>query len=169
MTNNDFPTPAFLEQYDALPRPFTRGQAVTVAGIVGTVISIAPRAREVEIRFEGGADWYSFDETTPAPRVVDHAELLDNADWDTASLETRDRNANLKPEIENRCRMCNRPVVGASFSIHEHESGALFPVAIADVDESGAPLEGDWGWHDIGPSCAKKLPAKYRAKNAAAS
>lgn len=60
---------AFEAKYDALPRPFKRGDVLVVAGVVATVVNVAPLAREVELRFDqfgGKSDWYSFDEVTVA-------------------------------------------------------------------------------------------------------
>lgn len=53
------------DRYASAPRPFSIGQRVTVAGMVGTVTGLALLCEEAEVTFPEGAEWYCYSELTP--------------------------------------------------------------------------------------------------------
>lgn len=65
----------------------------------------------------------------------------------------------------DECHVCGRPLnpERISFLVHMSTGNTLYPKSITDAEAEAYP-EGDQGWFPVGPECAKKIPAAYKAK-----
>lgn len=77
------------------------------------------------------------------------------------STERNSRKAS-KDANDSRCRMCCNPVI-ASKCWFIHEDGGGDNIWRADVPEAQT-ADDSYGWQPVGPECARKVPAAYRAR-----
>jgi len=58
---------------------------------------------------------------------------------------------------ERPCLLCGQPLTNPTYEAHLVAGGA----ALAPIEPTGTAYNDDRGWHDIGTSCARTLPARY--------
>lgn len=96
--------------------------------------------------------------------VAEVAPVVEEFDYQTVmpSSDAMDRNSNIRPDHEDRCLVCSRPVnptASATVTVHMTTDGTLFPV----MDEglwNDPRSQGAWY---VGGECAKKIPAAFKS------
>ena len=105
-----------------------------------------------------------FGDEGPAAEIVDHPFNI----FDLVDTDKQDRNSHIKPGVQTRCFICNKPLGQNQYAVHMDIFGGLYSKAEeAGLNAAGESVYDDehsqGGW-DLGSECAKKVPAAYKTK-----